>query len=135
MGLLGVLGKYGMYRFNNMLALLDGRIRDVPPEETYGGRNWSNYTWHGDQAPGFLVHGLQNADVDFNDLVELEAVQVGKNLVENKMADSHWFHEIMERGGRIRRDHARVLPPASKADYWIPVRPQTDAALFLGSPG
>lgn len=134
MGLLGVLGKYGMYRFNNMLALLDGRIRGVPPEETYGGRNWSNYTWHGDQAPGFpFVHGLQNADVDFNDLRSSRLhVQVGKNLVENKMADSHWFHEIMERGGRIVAITPEYSPPASKADYWIPVRPQTDAALFLG---
>jgi nitrate reductase alpha subunit len=134
MGLLGVLGKYGMYRFNNMLALLDGQIRGVPPEETYGGRNWSNYTWHGDQAPGFpFVHGLQNADVDFNDLRNsMLHVQVGKNLVENKMADSHWFHEIMERGGRIVAITPEYSPPASKADYWIPVRPQTDAALFLG---
>ncbi|HET9724252.1 MAG TPA: molybdopterin-dependent oxidoreductase [Actinomycetota bacterium] len=134
MGLLGVLGKYGMYRFNNMLALLDGQIRDVPPEETYGGRNWSNYTWHGDQAPGFpFVHGLQNAEVDFNDLRNsVLHVQVGKNLVENKMADSHWFHEIMERGGRIVAITPEYSPPASKADYWIPVRPQTDAALFLG---
>ncbi len=134
MGLLGVLGKYGMYRFNNMLALLDGQVRGVLPEETYGGRNWSNYTWHGDQAPGFpFVHGLQNADVDFNDLRSSRLhVQVGKNLVENKMADSHWFHEIMERGGRIVAITPEYSPPASKADYWIPVRPQTDAALFLG---
>ncbi len=134
MGLLGVLGKYGMYRFNNMLALLDSAIRDVPPEEAYGGRNWSNYTWHGDQAPGFpFVHGLQNSEVDFNDLRNsMLHVQVGKNLVENKMADSHWFHEIMERGGTIVAITPEYSPPASKADYWIPVRPQTDAALFLG---
>lgn len=134
MGLLGVLGKYGMYRFNNMLALLDARIRSVPAEQTLGGRNWSNYTWHGDQAPGFpFVHGLQNADVDFNDLRSSALhVQVGKNLVENKMADSHWFHEVMERGGKIVAVCPEYSAPASKADYWIPVRPQTDAALFLG---
>ena len=134
MGLLGVLGKYGMYRFNNMLALLDARIRGVPPDQALGGRNWSNYTWHGDQAPGFpFVHGLQNSDVDFNDLRNAQLhIQVGKNLVENKMADSHWFHEVMERGGTIVAIAPEYNPPASKADYWIPVRPQTDAALFLG---
>jgi len=134
MGLLGVLGKYGMYRFNNMLALLDAKVRGVPPEQALGGRNWSNYTWHGDQAPGFpFVHGLQNADVDFSDLRNSRLhIQVGKNLVENKMADSHWFHEIMERGGKIVAIAPEYSPPASKADYWIPVRPQTDAALFLG---
>jgi nitrate reductase alpha subunit len=134
MGLLGVLGKYGMYRFNNMLALLDAKIRDVAPEESYGGRNWSNYTWHGDQAPGHpFVHGVQASDVDFNELRYSKLhIQVGKNLVENKMADSHFFHEVMERGGKIVAIAPEYNPPASKADYWIPVRPQTDTALFLG---
>jgi len=134
MGLLGVLGKYGMYRFNNMLALLDARIRNVPPEQALGGRNWSNYTWHGDQAPGLpFVHGLQNSDVDFNDLRNsMLHVQVGKNLVENKMPESHWFHQVMERGGKIVTITPEYSPPATKSDYWIPVRPATDAALFLG---
>ncbi|MBI4478152.1 MAG: molybdopterin-dependent oxidoreductase, partial [Acidobacteria bacterium] len=52
MGLLGVLGKYGMYRLNNSMALLDAKIRGVGPDQAKGGRNFSNYTWHGDQAPG-----------------------------------------------------------------------------------
>ena len=33
MGLLGVLGKYGMYRLNNSLALLDAKVRGVKPED------------------------------------------------------------------------------------------------------
>jgi nitrate reductase alpha subunit len=64
MGLLGVLGKYGMYRLCNSLALLDVHVRGVKPEEAKGGRIWSNYTWHGDQAPGHpWVHGLQNSEI------------------------------------------------------------------------
>ena len=39
MGLLGVLGKYGMYRLNNSMALLDAKIRGVKPEEAKAGRN------------------------------------------------------------------------------------------------
>ena len=134
MGLLGVLGKYGMYRLSNSMALLDHAIRGVPPDQALGGRNWSNYTWHGDQAPGFpFVHGLQASDVDLNDLRYSQLhVQVGKNLVENKMPESHWFHEVMERGGTIVTVAPEYSPPATKSDYWIPVRPQTDAALFLG---
>jgi nitrate reductase alpha subunit len=54
MGLLGVLGKYGMYRLCNSLALLDVHVRGVKPEEAKAGRVWSNYTWHGDQAPASL---------------------------------------------------------------------------------
>ena len=134
MGLLGVIGKYGMYRFGNMMALLDDDIRKVGHDNAKGGRFWSNYTWHGDQAPGFpFVHGLQSADVDFSDLrFSKLTIQVGKNLVENKMADSHFFIETMERGGKIVTITPEYSPPATKADYWIPIRPATDTALFLG---
>ncbi len=135
MGLLGVIGKYGLYRWSNMLALADQIVRGVEPKEALGGRLWSNYTWHGDQAPGHpFVHGLQAADCDFNDMRHAKLhIQCGKNLVENKMPDSHWFIEIMERGGRIVVITPEYSPPATKADYWIQVRPGcTDTALFLG---
>ncbi|GIW39833.1 MAG: hypothetical protein KatS3mg076_0410 [Candidatus Binatia bacterium] len=134
MGLLGVLGKYGMYRLNNCLALLDAQIRGVPPEKALGGRNWSNYTWHGDQAPGHpWVHGLQASDCDFNDLRFTKLIIMdGKNLVENKLPDAHWFIECMERGAKIVVITPEYGPPSTKADYWIPIRPGTDAALWLG---
>ncbi|MEE9277284.1 MAG: molybdopterin-dependent oxidoreductase [Dehalococcoidia bacterium] len=134
MGLTGVLGKYGLYRACNTLALLDVHVRGVEPAEALGGRNWSNYTWHGDQAPGQpFVHGLQCSDVDFNELRHAKLhIQVGKNLVENKMADSHFFHEVMERGGKIVTITPEYGPPATKSDYWIPVRPGlSDTAIFL----
>ncbi len=134
MGLLGVLGKYGMYRLCNSLALLDAKVRGVGPEEAKGGRIWSNYTWHGDQAPGHpWVHGLQNADCDFNDLRSSKLIVMnGKNLVENKLTDSHWFIECMERGCKIVVIAPEYGSPSTKADYWIPIRPSTDAALWLG---
>ena len=134
MGLLGVIGKYGMYRLANSMALLDSRIRGVGPDEARGGRNFSNYTWHGDQAPGHpWVHGLQASDCDFNDLRSSKLIIMdGKNLVENKLTDSHWFIECMERGGKIVVIAPEYGPPSTKADYWIPIRPATDAALWLG---
>ena len=135
MGLLGVMGKYGMYRASNMLALLDVNVRKVSPEQAKGGRNWSNYTWHGDQAPGTpFVTGLQNTDCDFNDLRNAKLhIGVGKNLVENKMADAHFFIELIERGGKIVTITPEYSPPATKADYWIPTRPGLgDTAIFLG---
>ncbi|MEE8349805.1 MAG: molybdopterin-dependent oxidoreductase, partial [Acidobacteriota bacterium] len=134
MGLLGVIGKYGMYRLNNSLGILDTLVRGVAPSEARAGRNWSNYTWHGDQAPGHpWVHGLQASDCDFNDLRSSKLIIMdGKNLVENKLPDSHWFIECMERGGTIVVIAPEYSPPATKADYWIPIRPATDAALFLG---
>jgi nitrate reductase alpha subunit len=134
MGLLGVIGKYGMYRLNNSLALLDAQIRGVGPDQARAGRNWSNYTWHGDQAPGHpWVHGLQASECDFNDLRFSKLIIMdGKNLVENKLTDSHWFIECMERGAKIVVIAPEYGPPSTKADYWIPIRPQTDAALWLG---
>ncbi|CAG0935936.1 nitrate reductase / nitrite oxidoreductase, alpha subunit [Thermoflexales bacterium] len=134
MGLLGVIGKYGMYRFSNTLALLDEHIRGVGHDEVKGGRLWSNYTWHGDQAPGHpYTTGLQASDEDFNDLRNsLLHIQCGKNLVENKMAESHFFVEAMERGAKIVTITPEYSPPATKSDYWIPIRPATDTALFLG---
>ncbi len=134
MGLLGVLGKYGAYRLSNSMALLDVHVRGVDPKDAKGGRSWSNYTWHGDQAPGQpWVHGLQASDCDFNDLRSSKLIVMdGKNLVENKMTDSHWFIECMERGAKIVVITPEYGAPASKADYHIPLRPSTDAALFLG---
>ena len=134
MGLLGVIGKYGMYRLNNSMALLDAHVRGVGPDEAKGGRNWSNYTWHGDQAPGHpWVHGLQTSDCDFNDLRFSKLIIMdGKNLVENKMTDSHWFIECMERGGRIVVIAPEYGAPSTKADYCVPIRPSSDTALWLG---
>ncbi len=134
MGLLGVLGKYGMYRLSNSMALLDAHVRGVEPEDAKAGRNWSNYTWHGDQAPGQpWVHGLQNSECDFNDLRYSKLIIMnGKNLVENKITDAHWFIECMERGAKIVIIAPEYGAPSTKCDYWLPIRPSTDAALWLG---
>ncbi|MEX2650828.1 MAG: molybdopterin-dependent oxidoreductase [Acidimicrobiia bacterium] len=130
----GVAGKFGLIRFANMLALLDASVRGVGPAEAKGARDWSEYTWRGDQAPGFpFVHGLQATEVDLNDLRHSRLlIQVGKNLVENKMPESHWFQEIIERGGKIVSIVPEYGPQASKSDYWIPVRAGlSDTAIFL----
>ena len=120
MGLLGVIGKYGMYRFSNTLALLDSRVRGADEETALGGRRWSNYTWHGDQAPGHpFTTGLQTSDCDFNDLRNTRLhIQCGKNLVENKMAESHFFIETMERGGKIITITPEYSPPATRVSLW-----------------
>ncbi|MCZ7531492.1 MAG: molybdopterin-dependent oxidoreductase [Acidimicrobiia bacterium] len=131
----GVAGKFGLFRFANTLSLLDAHVRGVDEDEAKGASDWSEYTWRGDQAPGFpFVHGLQTTEVDMNDMRHSRlVVMVGKNLVENKMPDSHWFHEIMERGGKIVSIIPEYGAPSSKSDYWIPVRAGlSDTALMLG---
>ncbi len=131
----GVIGKFGIYRFANMLGLLDHHIRGVPPEQARGGRDWNEYTWRGDQAPGHpFVHGLQASDMDMNDLrFSKLVIQVGKNLIENKMPESHWLNEVMERGGKLVDIAPEYNGPGAKSDYWIGVRPGlSDTTVFLG---
>src|SRR5262245_30828476 len=131
----GVIGKFGIYRLANLLGLLDHHVRGVPPEQARGARDWNEYTWRGDQAPGHpYVHGLQTSDMDMNDLrFSKLVIQVGKNLIENKMPESHWLNEVMERGGKLVDIAPEYNCPGTKSNYWIGVRPGlSDAAVFLG---
>jgi nitrate reductase alpha subunit len=131
----GVIGKFGIYRLANLLGLLDHHVRGVPPEKARGARDWNEYTWRGDQAPGHpFVHGLQTADMDMNDLrFSKLVIQVGKNLIENKMPESHWLNEVMERGGKLVDIAPEYNCPGTKSNYWIGVRPGlSDTAVFLG---
>ncbi|HLF68713.1 MAG TPA: molybdopterin oxidoreductase, partial [Gaiellaceae bacterium] len=53
MPLLGIGRVFGFYRFANMLALLDRKVRpDAPAEEIVGSRAFDNYAWHTDLPPG-----------------------------------------------------------------------------------
>ncbi len=131
----GIVGKFGIYRMSNMLGLLDHHVRQVPPEKARGARDWNEYTWRGDQAPGHpFVHGLQTADMDFNDLrFSKLVIQIGKNLIENKMPESHWLNEVMERGGKLVDIAPEYNCPGTKANYWISVRPGlSDTSVLLG---
>jgi nitrate reductase alpha subunit len=131
----GLVGKFGIYRFANLLGLLDSHVRGVGPEKARGARDWNEYTWRGDQAPGQpFVHGLQTSDMDMNDLrFSKLVIQVGKNLIENKMPESHWLSEVMERGGKLVDVAPEYNCPATKSNYWIGVRPGlSDTAVFLG---
>ncbi|MCA9134244.1 MAG: molybdopterin-dependent oxidoreductase, partial [Planctomycetales bacterium] len=131
----GVVGKFGIYRFANLLGLLDHHVRGVPPEEARGARDWSEYTWRGDQAPGHpYVHGLQTSDMDFNDMrFSKLIIQIGKNLIENKMPESHWLNECMERGAKLVDIAPEYNCPATKSDYFIGVRAGlSDTSVLLG---
>lgn len=131
----GLIGKFGIYRMANMFALLDAGVRGVGPDEAQGARDWNEYTWRGDQAPGTpFATGLQASDMDFNDLRFTKFVlQIGKNLVENKMPESHWLNEIMERGGKTVCITPDYSAPSAKCNYWIGTRPGLgDLAVLLG---
>ncbi len=130
----GLIGKFGILRFANMLGLLDYQVRGVSEDQAKGARAWNEYTWRGDQAPGTpFATGLQASDTDFSDLRHSKFVlQIGKNLVENKMPESHWLNEIMERGGKLVCITPDYSAPSAKTDYWIGTRPGLgDLAVLL----
>jgi nitrate reductase alpha subunit len=74
--------------------------------------------------------------MDFNDLrFSKLVIQIGKNLIENKMPESHWLNECMERGAKLVDIAPEYNGPASKSDYWISTRPGiSDLAVLLASP-
>ena len=49
------------------------------------------------------------------------------------MPEAHWKLESIERGARIVVITPEYNPTAYRADYWIPLRPETDGANFLGA--
>ena len=136
MPILGVIGKMAVTRMNGGCgALLDTWNRKVKPHQAQGGRYWSNYTWHGDQNPAHPYwSGVQTSDIDMNDARFTKFnTHWGKNFVENKMPEAHWHIEANERGCRTVVITPEYNPMSYRADYWMPVRPETDGALFLGA--
>ena len=93
-------------------------------------------TWHGDQDPSQpWWNGTQNCDVDLSDMRFSKLnTSWGKNFVENKMPEAHWKLECIERGARIVVITPEYNPTASRADYWIPVRPETDGGADADTP-
>ena len=136
MPVLGILGKMGNTRMNGGInALLDSWIRKVGPEQAQGGRYWSNYTWHGDQNPAHpWWSGAQGSDIDLSDMRFSKLnTSWGKNFVENKMPEAHWKLECIERGAHVVVITPEYNPTAYRADYWMPLRPESDGALFIGA--
>ncbi len=137
MAFLGATRLTGLYRFSNMMALLDHNVRGVPAEKALGARSWDNYAWHTDLPPGHaMVTGVQTFDQEFNDFWNADMIVIaGLNLVENKMADPIWWQSAIDRKKKIVVIAPEHSPTVTKSDYWLPVRPGADTALMLGVAG
>ncbi len=134
MAFLGATRIFGLYRFANMLALLDDKIRGVGPEHALGGRGWDSYSWHTDLPPGHpMVTGQQTNDFDLF-TVEHSKVLIawGMNWITTKMPDSHWLTEARLKGTKTVAVTVEYSATASKADEVLVIRPGTDPAFALG---
>lgn len=135
MPLLGIGRIFGFYRFANMLALLDRKVRpEAAADEIVGSRSFDNYAWHTDLPPGHpMVTGSQTVDFDLfaaehTDLL----VIIGMNWICTKMPDGHWIGDARLKGTRVVVISADYMPTANKADEVVIIRPGTDTALLLG---
>jgi nitrate reductase alpha subunit len=134
MAFLGATRIYGLYRFANMLGLLDHRLRGVPPEKAHGGRGWDSYSWHTDLPPGHpMVVGAQTNDFDLFAIERSKLALIwGMNWITTKMPDSHWLTEARLKGTKTVAITVEYSATASKCDEVIVIRPGTDPALALG---
>lgn len=135
MPLLGVGRIFGFYRFANMLALLDRKLRPKADQaEIVGSRAFDNYAWHTDLPPGHpMVTGSQTVDFDLFSAEYCDLLLViGMNWICTKMPDGHWIGDARLKGTKVVVISADYMPTANKADEFLIIRPGTDTALLLG---
>lgn len=134
MAFLGATRIFGLYRFANMLALLDAKLRGVGPDKAIGGRGWDSYSWHTDLPPGHpMVTGAQTNDFDLFAADHSKLILAwGMNWITTKMPDSHWLTEARLKGARTVAITVEYSATASKTDEVFIIRPGTDPAFALG---
>jgi nitrate reductase alpha subunit len=134
MAFLGATRIFGLYRFANMLALLDSKIRGVDADQAIGGRGWDSYSWHTDLPPGHpMVTGTQTNDFDLFAVEHAKLIIVwGMNWITTKMPDSHWMTEARLKGSKTVAITVEYSATASKTDDVFIIRPGTDPAFALG---
>lgn len=134
MAFLGATRIFGLYRFGNMLALLDAKIRGVDETKAFGARGWDSYSWHTDLPPGHpMVTGSQTNDFDlFATEYSKLIIAWGMNWITTKMPDSHWLTEARLKGAKTVAVTVEYSATASKVDEVVIIRPGTDPAFALG---
>jgi nitrate reductase / nitrite oxidoreductase, alpha subunit len=137
MAKLGITRIVGTYRFGNMLALLDARVRGVGADQAMGAGFWDSYSWHTDLPPGHpMVHGDQTSDWELFAAEHANLLCVwGMNWITTKMPDSHWMTEARLKGTKVVAITVEYSATANKADEVVVIRPGTDPAFALGLAG
>jgi len=124
----------GLYRFSNMMALLDHHVRGVGPDLARGGKHWDNYAWHTDLPPGHpMVSGQQTIDFDLYTAENANLITLwGMNWIATKMPDGHWITEAKLHGAKLVTIAPEYQSSSVKADTVLVIRPGSDGALALG---
>ncbi|MDR0515210.1 MAG: molybdopterin-dependent oxidoreductase [Coriobacteriaceae bacterium] len=123
---IGMTGNYGVYPqvMATMMAM------------TYDATAFTNFGIMGDNAcnMGFLpTLGVEQDASSWEDMIGSKAIiMFGCNYAETNMQEMHFVFDAQEAGSKLVVVDPRFSKTASKADWWIPIRPGTDAALALG---
>lgn len=101
-----------------------------------GGTSFTSFGIMGDNASnmGMLPSlGVQQEGHSWDDLAGSNlSLFFGCNYFETTVNDSHFVMDAIDNGCKVVVIDPRFSRTAAKADWWIPVRPGTDAALILG---
>jgi len=80
-----------------------------------------------------LAFGIDRATNPWTDLAAAKVIMVaGSNTAECAPITTHYLWQCREHGGRLIVVDPRMTPITRNADLYLPVRPGTDLALFLG---
>jgi anaerobic selenocysteine-containing dehydrogenase len=103
---------------------------------TYEGTAFTAFGIMGDNAcnMGFLPPlGVEQDASAWEDMVGSKTIiMFGCNYAETNMQEMHFLFDAQEAGAKVVVVDPRLSRTASKADWWIPIRPGTDAAMILG---
>lgn len=123
---LGMTGNYGIFPI-----IIDGMMAS-----TYEATSFTNFGIMGDNGcnMGMLPPlGVQQDSSCWEDMIGSKAIiMFGCNYAETNMQEMHFLFDAQEAGSKLIVVDPRFSRTASKADWWIPIRPGTDAALALG---
>ncbi len=123
---ISMTGNYGI-----LAMMLSARIAG-----SFGGTLFSNLGIMGDLAAnmGFLTTtGVHQDAHEWTDLMGSKLILLfGCNYAETALNDMHFVLDAKEAGAELVVVDPRFSRTAAKADWWIPIRPGTDAALILG---
>jgi assimilatory nitrate reductase catalytic subunit len=80
-----------------------------------------------------LAFGIDRATNPWTDLPRADVVLIaGSNTADCAPITTHYLWQCRERGGRLIVVDPRMTPITRNVDLYLPVRPGTDLALFLG---
>lgn len=84
-----------------------------------------------DPTTGFAVVGISATET--RDIVNSKTlILVGVNFCETTLQGAQFLLDAKENGAKVVVVDPTHTTTASKADWWLPIRPGTDPALYLG---